>query len=59
METLEADLKCLRSRVSSLEENIQEEAELLEQLNNFLQVALPHTPTHTHTGSGAPVAEAA
>lgn len=43
METLDADLKSLKSRVSSLEENIQEEAELQQQLKDFLEVVLIHT----------------
>lgn len=45
METLDADLKSLKSRVISLEENIQKEAELLRQLDTFLQVVLIHTHT--------------
>lgn len=45
METLDADLKSLKSRVISLEENIQKEAELLQQLDTFLQVVLKHTHT--------------
>lgn len=43
METLDTDLKSLKSRVSSLEESIQEEAELQQQLKDFLEVALIHT----------------
>lgn len=44
LETLDADLQWLTSRTRSLEENVQNDAELLQQLESFLEVI--HTQVH-------------
>lgn len=38
METLDAELQRLTSRTRSVEESVQRDAELLQQLDDFLQV---------------------
>lgn len=47
MDTLDADLQWLTSRTRSVQENVQEDTQLLQQLEDFLQVL--HTRAHTYT----------
>lgn len=47
VDTLDADLQWLTSRTRSVQENVQEDTQLLQQLDDFLQVS--HTRAHTYT----------
>lgn len=47
VDTLDADLQLLTSRTRSVQENVQEDTQLLQQLDDFLQVS--HTRAHTYT----------